>query len=220
MNAVAKQFRNWLHAGMTGCSYASAFAAVRGRLTVTTYGEPPVTSRLDDALDFHGQEDEAFAFVLPYLRSEDELVGLLQQLSRAPRWHVRPAGTLPSGDVLVGLDWTTANGDVSDTMGFAPMFSMPVPRRAPYVAIAAWPGGRANPFRGEPPTPRARAGQVSFLDASHTFTRHQYEKTWATTERNVGTLMKSPPDDARLYRRVAFSLSPEAAAPLFADAAK
>jgi hypothetical protein len=115
------------------------------------------------------------------------------------------------------MDWTTKNGDTSEAMGFAPFLSMPVPRRAPYVAIATWPGGRANPFRGQGSTPSARPGVVSFLDARHGMDEAEYEAYWAETIDRVTTLMAVPPDDARLYRRAAFVISPDAAARLVVD---
>lgn len=204
-------FRAWLRAGMTGCLYARTLASKVGSLAVEAHVVAPATSLLDRRLDDHAGGSRAAVFVFPFITSEQGLVELLNELHASSRWRVRRAGPSPSGAVLVGLEWTTARGDVSDTMGFAPFPHMPVPRRAPYVAIATWPGGRANELRGMPPTPRARPGQVSFLDAAHDLGQEQYERAWRTTEATIASLMHVPPDDARRYRRVAFTLSEVAA---------
>jgi len=58
---------------------------------------------------------------------------------------------------------------------------------------------------------------VSFLDAKHGLVEAEYEARWAETVHGVTTLMAMPPDDARLYRRTAFVISPEAAARLVVD---
>jgi len=88
-------------------------------------------------------------------------------------------------------------------MGFAPFPTMPVTRRAPFVALATWPGERRNPQRITPRHPN----RVSFLDAAHGIAALDYPATWDETIDKVATLMKEPPDDARLYRDVAFVVS-------------
>lgn len=87
---------------------------------------------------------------------------------------------------------------------------MPVPRCAPYVAIGMWPGARANSHRAVPPTPPAKDGRVSFLDAAHSLELEPYQRTWASTTAAVRELMVWPPDKASLYRDVAFVLSTSA----------
>jgi hypothetical protein len=46
---------------------------------------------------------------------------------------------------MVGMEWRIREGLSSAPMGLAPFATMPVTRRAPYVCIAAWPGGHDNP---------------------------------------------------------------------------
>jgi hypothetical protein len=55
------------------------------------------------------------------------------------------------------------------------------------------------------------------LDAAHTFKHDHYENMWTGTEKAVADLMIAPRDDARLYRKVAFVLSPSAASMLTFD---
>ncbi|HUJ59849.1 MAG TPA: hypothetical protein VLX92_15200, partial [Kofleriaceae bacterium] len=132
------------------------------------------------------------------------------------RWHLRER-LRTSGLVHVGVEWTTASGDVNDTMGFAPLFTMPVPRRAQYAAIGLWPGAHGNPFRGTSPTPRATPGRVNFLDVPHEFDPSTYDNMWRNTESAVAELMMLPADRASAYRQVAFVLSTSAAAALQLD---
>jgi hypothetical protein len=209
---AGEHFRTWLRAGMTGCEFAKLLPAKAGRVAIELHLDATLapTDWLNSAFDEYAKSDRAVIAVFPLIVTELAFVEFLNALDADSRWALRRRSKLsPTGGVLVGLEWTTAAGDISDTMGFAPFASMPVPRRAPYVAIATWPGGRSNPFRGRTPTPPGRAGEVSFLDAAHGFDQKQYEDHWAKTVTRVATLMSVPPDDASLYRRSAFVLPAE-----------
>ena len=216
---VANHFRLWIRAGMTGCEFAKRLAGKADHVAIALHLESdvPAAAWFDSVFDPNADADRVVIAVFPLISSEHVLVGFINALDRS-RWRVqRRAKSSPVGGILVGMDWTTKNGDLSEAMGFAPFASMPVPRRAPHVAIATWPGGRANPFRGQGSTPPARPGVVSFLDAKHGLVEAEYEARWAETVHGVTTLMAMPPDDARLYRRTAFVISPEAAARLVVD---
>ena len=101
-----------------------------------------------------------------------------------PRW----AGTElapPSGGLDVALTWKAPCGKLSRVMGLAPIGTMPVTRRAPYVALAAWTGDHANPWN-RPQTPR---NVVMFSDMPHGLTeevhRHWKEESTSLTEQLV-----------------------------------
>lgn len=210
---VEDHFIRWLRAGMTGCSFAQRIARVPDQLVAWSPGQAPTASEIDRFFDDCGAFSQVAIMIFPLVRDECGVVALIDSLcSRSSRWRSRRREA-PDGAVYLGLDWITAAGDVSDTMGFAPFASMPVPRRAPYVAIGAWPGGRANPHRDSPPTPRPRAGKVSFLDAGHHLDADRYGRAWVATSAAIGELMAVPPDDARLYRDVAFAISATASPP-------
>jgi hypothetical protein len=216
---VADHFRLWLRAGMTGCEFAKRFAGKANQLAIAVDAEAelPPTDWLNSIFDANADADRAVIAVFPRITTEQALVDLINTLGRE-RWRVRRrAKTSPSGAALIGLDWVTKRGDVSETMGFAPFASMPVPRRAPYVAIATWPGGRSNPMRGKGSTPAGRDGVVSFLDAPHGLDGEQYEAHWENTMSRVSALMAIPPDDASLYRRAAFVVRSEFADRLALD---
>lgn len=205
---------------MTGCMFASSLAGHRARIATHVHVEadPLIPVRLSDTLDVHGGAEQAVVLVFPRISSEPALVDLLNALAAEPRWAIeRLPRRSPTGAVLVRLGWTTSDGATSDAMGFAPFASMPVPRRSPYVAIAIWPGARANPFRGSGRTPAGRSDQVGFLDMPHDLAAADYDRLWSDTAERVGALMAMPPDDATLYRRAGFLLSPEHATRLVGE---
>lgn len=155
--------------------------------------------------------------VFPQVTDENALASLLNSIERE-RWRVlRRKRTTQSDNILIGIEWLTSNGDRSEVMGFAPFPTMPVTRRAPYVAIATWPGDHLNPLRGKGSTPLARPGVVSFLDAPSDLSEELYEKHWQETSARVTGLMEVPPDDAKIYRNAAFALYPEATERLIFD---
>jgi hypothetical protein len=218
---VDDQFRLWLRAGMTGCEFARLLAGKHGGIAVELHVSvtPPATW-LNRVFDAHASAGYVVVAVFPNIVTEAALIEFLNALQATARWKLRRSPKVsPSGGVLVGVEWTTRSGDISDVMGFAPFPTMPVPRRSPYVAIATWPGGRSNPFRGIGSTPPGRQGIVSFLDASHGLDHEAYEDRWKKTSERVGALMSIPPDDARLYRRTTFVLTAEQADKLAVAAA-
>lgn len=220
---VSEHFRLWLRAGMTGCEFARLLAGRHGSVAIDAIelyvdDSPQTTALLNHNFDEHARAERAVIAVFPNIITEAALIEFLNTLGTNPRWKVRrSAKTSPLGGVLVGLEWTTRSGDISDVMGFAPFPMMPVPRRSPYVAIATWPGARSNPFRGTGSTPPGRAGIVSFLDSAHGLDQEAYEDRWRTTSERVSSLMSVPPDDARLYRRTSFVVAAERATGLVVD---
>jgi hypothetical protein len=214
---AGEHFRLWLRAGLTGCKFSQSLASIANQVAVELHvdASSPPTHWLNSTFDVHADANRVVIAVFPQIANERALVEFLNALGTDARWQVtRRAKISPRGGILVGLEWTTQNGDISETMGFAPFASMPVSRRAPYVAIATWPGGRANPFRGQSPTPPGRPGRVSFLDAPHGMEATEYERRWNETAHLVKALMSVPADDAALYRTTAFVIPPEHAAHL------
>lgn len=206
-DAVRDNFRRSLRDG-TGCSYAAALA-YGGRVAFEVHDEPP-TSEVDDSLDAYAAANLVAVLLLPFVTSERVLVEVLAGLgSNSSRWRLRK-GSHTTEAVHVAVEWTTSENLIDDTMGFAPLLTMPVPRRSPYVAIALWPGGQQNPLRGVPPTPPAKAGRVSFLDVPHGFDESTNASMWKTTEEKVAELMTLPADRPSLYRRAAFVLGASA----------
>jgi len=217
VNEAVEHFKRWLQMRATGCTFAATLAKA-GRIVYEPHSDTPQVDDLNTNFDLYGQRGLTAIVLLPFVTTEPGLVDVLSGLQNgSQRWKIRDRGPAAAGNRLVGLEWITSNSDISDAMGFGPLPSMPVPRRAPYFAIALWPGGQRNPERGIKPTPRARRGEVSFLDAEHSLEHDRYEKMWTETEKAVADLMIAPRDDPRLYRKVAFVLSSAVASGLTFD---
>jgi hypothetical protein len=213
-DAIVNNFRRSLRDG-SGCLYAAALAS-GGRVAFEVHDEPP-TSAVDDSLDAYAALDLVAVLLLPFVTSERVLVEALTGLRNSSwRWRLR-AGKRTAEVVHVAVEWTTSEKLIDDTMGFAPLLSMPVPRRSPYAAIALWPGGQQNPLRGIRPTPPTTPGRVSFLDVPHGLDEETNARMWKTTEEKVAELMTLPADRSSLYRRAAFVLGATAVEGLVFD---
>ena len=185
----------------------------------------------DTFLDDAGCEKRVGVVILPRLRTPEEVSALLVVVGRAPRWTCKPVAWKKHGrpdDVLVGVSWRTAVEEEglrlgSSVIGFAPIGSMPVTRRAPYVALAVWPGGRDNEFA------RSKGGEVGFIDVPPVFAarrpewwrpknivrklrgevadrRATYRRMFDLTTADVGHLLQDPAEDAHRLRKAAFCL--------------
>jgi len=154
-----------------------------------------------------GQHLPAIA-IFPNIRTEHELADQLLVFAVGERWRVRrvpvPEG-LETDDVLVGIEWETADAGVrSSPMGFASLGTMPVTRRAPYTCIAAWTGGHENKHR------KKIDPVVHFLDTDlgqYRLSPDRYKELRLKSERDTSDLLAGQNDKASHYRNVAFRLS-------------
>lgn len=103
--------------------------------------------------------------------------------------------------VGVGIEFSTRSKARSSVMGFAPSGFMPVTRRAPFVAMALWAGGRDNPFFRFSP-----AGTVNMADVPTGLERESYERTWQRSVAATRRRLEDPQFDAVWLRKVAFCL--------------
>ena len=142
------------------------------------------------------------ALLFPRLRYAHEIASVLAVLARAERWRLARAewGRVERAeDGPLSVHWLTKEGHRSPAMGTAPLGSMPVTRRAPYVALVVWPGSHANPRR------QSKEG-VGFVDGEHRLGDAAYDKAWSATRTEVRRQLGDPPDDAEALRDVAFIL--------------
>jgi hypothetical protein len=204
LSDVMDHFERWLAQGLTRCSFAASFVKGRPtkRLLVFGHTSEPEPAFLDSVLDHSAEKQRSVAVVLPSLRSEAEIVAYLRRLEGAERWSVSHESP-GDGRLHLSVGWRTAEGHVCELMGFAPLPSMPVTRRAPYVALAGWAGRRMNPYK-----PFDDVGDVvGFVDAAHGLRKGKHDRWWDATVKNVRRLMVLPPDDARKFHHVTFALS-------------
>jgi len=191
---------------MTGCQFAKLIAQKRERIVAAAF--PGLTSEIDVSRLFETGTDTHLPVIALFtgIRTEAALIEQLSILARGSRWRItreHPAGLI-TDDAMIGVEWQIGNGCVSSVMGFAPFATMPVTRRAPYVCLAAWPGGHDNPH-----WTHYERDIVHFLDTDLTalqLTIPKYRSLTKLSRSTTEQLLTELGDDARYYRRVAFRL--------------
>jgi hypothetical protein len=205
--ACVDNFRVWLERLGTGCTFANLLAA-RALVhydIVAGAASPNLIETLDAALDAAVEGNHVGVALLPEVHSPREVAGVLRALASAPRWRVRWIGSEQRGGRRLGavrIHWKTKAGSMSSVIGFGPLRSMPVTRRAPYVAMAVWPGSRSNEF--------ARVSDSEILgivDSAHGLERIDYDERWRKTRAHVKQMFLHEREDASFLRDVAFRLS-------------
>lgn len=168
-------------------------------LAATHLGEQ-LEPLLIDAAGHH----EAALLIFPDLRRDEDVAALVDGLGQHPSWIVSEVEwkEFPRPDLLIGLDWKTPTGHISTAMGMAPLATMPVTRRAPYVSLVVWPGGHENPFR------QSDRPRVSLADMKHGLDAYTHEKFWNQTKTTVGEHLAGQKEGAALLR-ASFCLRPE-----------
>lgn len=196
----------FLHHENIGCRFAK-YLATNKRVYHSVIHSPAGVASINDL--FLGARKERMCVVLtfPFVRNISGLCILLNSLSRLDKWSLSVSEGVREDTVDIACVWRTPTGFKSRLMGFAPLLSMPVTRRADTVAIAAWPGDSENRFR--PHKSQKRKQFVSFADSAipQHLTLPQYDRMWEQSTTDVKELMK--PEKPRKYLSVAFSLAHE-----------
>jgi hypothetical protein len=204
--ACVDNFRNWLERVGTGCTFANLLSANALVHYDIVAAAPSVNliAALDAALDEAAASNHVGVTLLPEVHTAREIAGVLFALSTAPRWHVRWVGSERRGGRYFGavrVHWRTKPGAMSSVIGFAPMRGMPITRRAPYVAMAVWPGTRSNEF-ARVSTPET----LGIVDSAHDLTKDDYDTRWKKTRGFVKEMFLHEREDATFLRDVAFRL--------------
>jgi hypothetical protein len=203
-------FRDWLNRRLTGCTFAGLLAGSRP-VKIDFYASlGKLDHRMVEAfIDGAASREITAVLLFPALRTARDVVGLLTELNRGDRWQLSrvrwPRGYRKPDSIAVALDWTTKAGPICDAMGLAHVGTMPVTRRAPYVAIVVWGGPHLNPH--------LPAGErVGVASAPTGLDKAKHRKNMRLSTRRVKELLEVPPaEDHKWLRRVAFIL-PRAAA--------
>jgi hypothetical protein len=212
-----EHFRNWLLRGLSGCTFAATLAGNENRAGIIAYavivGEPTeddvpdITAAIDSTEEAH----KVAVLLFPHLRSAEDIARLIRMLcQQEPRWScykVDWRNHARDDAVLLALPWMTRSGFVSDTMGFAPLGSMPVTRRSPYVALALWAGGHENPFMQKNSGP-----SVGISDTRHFLHKDQHKSLLKSSTEQTSAILSDPADDMEHLRKVAFCIPRDVAA--------
>ena len=217
---AAEEMRNWLKYPLYGCRFAMKLA-YRG--TDQPYSiliheivgpvDAEVVDTLNGLIDSAANDLKSVVLLFPNLRTCEDVAELTASFCATPRWTLSfPTWKhSPRDGILLGLSYATELGLPSKVMGFAPLGSMPVTRRAPYVGIALWAGGPMNPDH-----PREKAGKrakfVSFADMPvPDDVRAAHQRLWSESETATNWLRAGPPEGAAELD-VSFCLDARAAA--------
>lgn len=196
--------RRFLGANTTGCGFATALAksvdledadpAFAWFVFLDSLARGDIDD-LDDQFEAAGADGKAAVAVFPTIREPREVVEVIRALVGAPRWRIdkRQWKIYERPDCLVWLRWRTAGEKWSSVLGFAPFGSMPVHRRAPFVALALWPGVHSNPFRPESP---ARIGFADMILPKGLTEQKGYDAQWVATQKQTDTLRVAPREGA------------------------
>ena len=207
--AQVRHFQRWIH--LTGCKYAAHL----DKTEKLSYFAPAVGRAIDEdtlsdfelLIDADAPLKRAVVGLFAGLRTPAHVAQLLARLAGRPRWTCSSVGsTRADGTQYVGLTWRTPAGESSSVMGLAPFGTMPVPRRAPFVALVVWGGGHDNqnaPWRNVHP-----GGTVGVIDVPTGLSQSDDKRLLDITNEKVRELLAlaDPADDPRTLRDVAFAL--------------
>ena len=137
---VMEVFRQWFISGQSACMFARDMAK-RPTAPHHDWVSSCVSAPISDGamrkmfaqtVELH---PKASQITFPYARTAEEVAELLGQITRQDGWYAVKLSVVE--DVtLIGLRWSgVGKGHVTWVLGFAPLPSMPVTRRAPFTAI-------------------------------------------------------------------------------------
>jgi hypothetical protein len=204
---VQDMFSAWLNAtNLHGCAFAT-WAARNDRLRYASFFDAPdeaIVRQLSLHIRVAQSQEQLALAVFPNIETERQLLALLELLDRDPQWVVI---RLPIPDrFAIDLRWKSSESLEASAIGFAPLGTMPVTRRAPYVAIGVWACGHNNPRRKKPD------GFIGVGDMSHGLQDDRYDKMQRLTRDRVSRA-RNVLRDATVATGVTFCLSVAASGP-------
>jgi hypothetical protein len=190
----AKHFFRWLR-HLSGCHFvAGLINEQRINCFIIDSNDRHALADFEKYLDDCTKAKIAAVGIFPSLKSEVELSEFIHKFTKSGRWEIKYFDG-PSNLQVVSINWKTEEGKLSSAMGFAPLMSMPVTRRAPYVGLAVWPG---------PQKPNSKpTNAVGFIDIPLDLSTVQYQSSMESTKEKVKMLLG---EDPKHWRKVAFAL--------------
>jgi hypothetical protein len=201
---VHEIFGAWLNSpGLHGCSFATAIAKTPQIRLASFFGIPDqdAVRQLTEHIQVAASARHFAIAIFPDVVLELQLRIFIDLLGISAGWVVDRLN-IP-GRFAVAMRWASSAALQSSVMGFAPFGTMPVTRRAPYVAVALWPCGYDNPRRKKPDA------FIGVGDTAHTFADDRYDRMQAKTRARVKAT-RAMHADASLFTGMTFCL-PDAA---------
>jgi hypothetical protein len=189
---------------LAGCYFAARLASKsRGLTTVISAVNETTGPVVEAAIDGAAAASEPQIILFPSMRTATEVARLVARLAARRRWSLRRLTWRAAGrasDVPLSLRFTTQAGLTFAAMGLAPLGSMPVTRRAPYVAMVLWGGGHENPHRP------SEGLEVGLPDIPTGLSAKKHDELWDKTSALTKSLLADPPEERVLLRNVTFCL--------------
>lgn len=200
---VHEIFGAWLNAPrLHGCSFATAIAKSNRIRLASFFGIPTddVVPQLSEHIQIAASAQQLAVAIYPNIVTAQELLAFIRLLDCSSDWTVTPLNV--PGRSAVDMRWASSDSQQSSVMGFAPFGTMPVTRRAPYVAMALWPCGYDNPRRKKPDR------FVGVGDMAHEFADERYDRMQRATRDRVSQT-RHVHRDASLFTGMTFCLPDE-----------
>jgi hypothetical protein len=198
---VQKIFGAWLNATrLHGCVFAG-WAVRQRRIRFASFFDPPddvVISQLTHHIELAESQSQLALAVFPSVVTEEQLFDLIELFRKSSRWSVRSVDV--ADRYAVDLRWLKPGSEDASAIGFAPLGTMPVTRRAPYVAVGVWSKGHENPLRTKPDS------FIGVGDMSHDLNEAQYKQMHKTTRAQVSRT-RSVMADSAISTGVTFCLN-------------
>jgi len=198
---VEKTFGAWLNSPLLhGCNFAAMFTK-GARIGYASFFDDPgevLVRHLTGHIRVAAAEKRLALGIFPNIVTERQLRDLIETLRCSPGWTV--ASLDVKGRFAVDIRWSSSDSHHSSVMGFAPLGTMPVTRRAPYVAMALWPCGYDNHRRTRPHT------FVGVGDMAHDFADDHYDSMLKKTKERVSET-RSVLGDQSLFTGMTFCLA-------------
>jgi len=200
-------FRGWLRGLGTGCEFASSLVHERKRFycySVLSFAKADVATIINALVTNAAADKQPAYFLFPRIRTAPGITRMLETLNGEGGWTVKRVRWRKHrrDAVLLGAYWQTASGPLSSAIGFAPLGTMPVTRRAPFVAIGVWGGGQENQHLKS--RPKESAVGVADIPSGHRQKKHA--EKMKSTDARVRALLADPAEDVVYLRQVAFCL--------------
>jgi hypothetical protein len=166
----------WFASNQTGCHFAAAAVTANANPLVDIDDDPTeqVTAPvIHGHLVVSAENGKLAIVILPRIETEEGLLALITGMRDDGHWTCR--ATEDSTGIVAEMTWKQPAGEQSSVIGFAPFATMPVTRRSPFVMLAAWPGGRENPFKKKPHE------FIGVGDMAHAHSEQAYKKLFKST---------------------------------------
>lgn len=192
-------FYFWAASGQLACQFAIRMAKQWQRARWETYliDSPPglglIGRQIDEILEARIEQAEAVQFLLPQASAAGDIVDVIDDLCRNPRWFWREEESTDADIFNVGLRWVFPDDEhVSWVLGFANLGSItPYTRKGPFTALVLRPSVvDANGLEPKHDTDGRTAIHLAHMTAMVTEGETVYEgPTWSRSVENKADIL-------------------------------